>query len=74
MTLLTLFRPVYSLMLGTKPTVILSSDVAIKDLLDQRGGIYSDRPDMFISQRVASGGHRLVMMRSFNFSAPAKRR
>jgi hypothetical protein len=74
MTLLTLFRPVYSLMLGTKPTIILSSDVAIKDLLDKRGGIYSDRPDMFISQRVASGGHRLVVMVSFNFSAPAMRR
>ncbi|KAI1613495.1 cytochrome p450 monooxygenase [Exophiala viscosa] len=57
------YGPVYSLMLGTKPTIILSSDVAIKDLLDKRGGIYSDRPDMFISQRVASGGHRLVVMR-----------
>jgi hypothetical protein len=74
MTLLTPFRPVYSLMLGTKPTIILSSDVAIKDLLDKRGGIYSDRPDMFISQRVASGGHRLVVMVSFNFGAPAMRR
>jgi hypothetical protein len=59
---LNLFRSVYSVMLGTKPHIILSSDVAIKDLLDKRGNIYSDRPDLYISQRVASGGHRLVVM------------
>jgi hypothetical protein len=64
---LTFSRPVYSLMLGTKPTIVLSSDVAIKDLLDKKGGIYSDRPDMFISQRVASGNHRLVVMVSDEF-------
>ncbi|OAL39602.1 hypothetical protein AYO20_00999 [Fonsecaea nubica] len=57
------YGPVYSLMLGTKPTVVLSSDVAIKELLDKRGGIYSDRPDMYVSQDVASGGHRLVVMK-----------
>jgi hypothetical protein len=27
---ITILRPVYLLMLGTKPTVVLSSDVAIK--------------------------------------------
>lgn len=59
---LTSCSPVYSLMLGTKPTIILSSDIAIRDLLDKKGNIYSDRPDMFISQGVASGGHRLVVM------------
>ena len=59
---LILCSPVYSLMLGTKPTIVLSSDLAIKDLLDKKGNIYSDRPDMYISQGVASGGHRLVVM------------
>ncbi len=49
-------------MLGTKPTIILSSDLAVKDLLDKKGNIYSDRPDMFVSQDIASGGHRLVIM------------
>ena len=61
--------PVYSLMLGTKPTIVLSSDIAIKELLDKRGNIYSDRPDMFISQNIASGGHRLVVMISIVLSA-----
>lgn len=57
------YGPVYSLMLGTKTMVVLSSDVAVKEVLDRRSGIYSDRPDMFICQTAASGGLRLVVMR-----------
>lgn len=58
--------------MGTKTVIVLSSDVAIKDLLDKRGNIYSDRPDMFISQEVASGGHRLVIMVSGAFAKAMK--
>ena len=47
-------RPVFSLQLGTKTMIILSSDFAVKEVLDKRSGNYSDRPDMFIGQRVAS--------------------
>ncbi|KAH7131833.1 cytochrome p450 monooxygenase [Dendryphion nanum] len=57
------YGPVYSLVCGTKTIVVLSSDVAVKDLLDKRSGIYSDRPDMFIGQKIASGDLRLVVMR-----------
>ena len=49
-------------MLGTKPAIVLSSDTAVKDLLDKRSGNYSDRPDMFIGQKMASGDLRLVVM------------
>jgi hypothetical protein len=42
--------------------IVLSSDEAVKDLLDQRSGNYSDRPDMYIGQTIASGGLRLVVM------------
>lgn len=45
---LTTGSPLFSLMLGTQPAVILSSDTAVKDLLDKKGNIYSDRPDMFM--------------------------
>jgi hypothetical protein len=55
------YGPIYSLVLGTTTTIVLSSDVAIKDLLDKRGGIYSSRPDMYISS-LASGGKRMVIM------------
>jgi hypothetical protein len=60
--MLTIPSPVYSLILGTKTYIVLSSDQAVKDLLDKRSSIYSSRPDMYIGQDVASGGHRFVVM------------
>ncbi|KAJ2905584.1 cytochrome P450 oxidoreductase [Zalerion maritima] len=57
------YGPIYSLMLGTRTMIVLSSDTAVKDVLTTRSGIYSDRPDMFIGQKIASGGLRLVVMR-----------
>ena len=54
--------PVFSLQLGTKTMVVLSSDIAVKEVLDKRSSNYSDRPDMFIGQNVASGGLRLVIL------------
>ena len=55
-------RPVYSVMLGTKTFIVLSSDTAVKDLLDKRSNIYSSRPDMFIGSTLASGGLRVLLM------------
>ncbi|KAJ5631511.1 cytochrome P450 oxidoreductase [Penicillium longicatenatum] len=57
------YGPIYSLILGTKTMIVLSSDTAVKDLLDKRSGNYSDRPDMFIAQKIASGNLRMVVMR-----------
>lgn len=54
--------PVYSLILGTKTLIVLSSETAVKDLLDKRSDIYSDRPDAYIGQDLISGGLRLVLM------------
>ncbi|KAF7548490.1 hypothetical protein G7Z17_g7005 [Cylindrodendrum hubeiense] len=56
------YGPIYSLILGTKKMIVLSSDTAVNDLLDKKGGMYSDRPDMFIGQKIASGDLRLVVM------------
>jgi hypothetical protein len=55
------YGPVYSLMLGTKVMIVLSSDQAVKDLLDKRSSIYSSRPDMYLGM-VASGGLRMLLM------------
>lgn len=55
-------RPIYSLILGTKVMIVLSSDASVSDLLVKKSGNYSDRPDMFIGQKVASGDLRLVVM------------
>ncbi|KAI1324282.1 putative cytochrome P450 [Xylariaceae sp. FL0255] len=57
------YGPVYSLVLGTKIMIILSSDRAIKDIMDKKSSISSDRMDMYIGQKVASGGLRILMMR-----------
>lgn len=37
------YGPIYSLILGTKTMIVLSSSEAVRDLLDKKGAIYSDR-------------------------------
>ncbi|KAK6447166.1 hypothetical protein FP744_10003416 [Trichoderma asperellum] len=56
------YGPVYSLILGTQVLIVLSNDVAIKELLDKRGGIHSDRLEMYIGQTLCSGGYRFLML------------
>ncbi|KAI0174355.1 putative cytochrome P450 [Pestalotiopsis sp. NC0098] len=56
------YGPIYSLMLGTKVMIVLSSDLAIKDLIDKRGAIYSSRPEAYIAQDILSGGLRVLFM------------
>ena len=56
------YGPVYSLVLGTKVMIVLNSDLAIKDLLDKRGAIYSSRPEAYIAQNILSGGLRVLFM------------
>lgn len=46
--------------MGKKVIIVLSSDQAVKDLLDKRSGIYSSRPDMYFAS-VVSGGYRIVV-------------
>ena len=59
---------VYSLMLGSKTLIVLSSDVAVKELLDRRSAIYSDRPEAYVGQDLCSGGLRMLFMVSRDFS------
>lgn len=62
------YGPIYSLMLGTKCLVVISSAEAVKELLDRRSGIYSHRQDMYIGQTLCSGGLRVLMMVSTRVS------
>lgn len=55
------YGPVYSLMLGTKVMIVLSSDQAIKDLLDKRSNIYSSRPEIYLGN-IVSGDQRMLLM------------
>nr|WGZ60618.1 cytochrome P450 [Fusarium tricinctum] len=56
------YGPIYSLILGTKPFIVLSSAQAVKDLLDKKSALYSDRQEMYVGQTLGSGGLRLLMM------------
>ncbi|KAI1204660.1 cytochrome P450 [Annulohypoxylon truncatum] len=55
------YGPVYSLILGTKVMIVLSSDKAIKDLLDKRSTNYSSRADVYLG-RIVSGNERMLLM------------
>ncbi|TVY30728.1 Cytochrome P450 monooxygenase [Lachnellula hyalina] len=57
-------RPIYSLILGTKTYIVLSTPTAVKDLLDKKSSIYSSRPDIYLGQDVVSEGRRFVTMAS----------
>ncbi|KAI1377702.1 cytochrome P450 [Hypoxylon crocopeplum] len=56
------YGPIYSLMLGTKVMIVISSDQAVKDLLDKRSAIYSSRPEFYLGQHILSGGLRVLLM------------
>jgi len=56
------YGPIYSLMMGTQVLIVLSSDTAVKDLMDRRSAIYSSRPDAYIGD-VASGHLRVVLIK-----------
>ncbi|KAK3305140.1 uncharacterized protein B0T15DRAFT_370736, partial [Chaetomium strumarium] len=49
------YGPIYSLILGTKTLIVLSTDKAVKDLLDKRSNIYSHRQEMYTGQMLYSG-------------------
>jgi hypothetical protein len=55
------YGPVFSLILGTKVMIVLSTDQAVKDLMDKKSAIYSSRPDLYISQTIMSGGQRMLI-------------
>jgi cytochrome P450 len=56
------YGPIYSVQLGTQTQIVLSSDQAVKDLIDKRGHIYSSRPETYIAQNVLSNGNRIAML------------
>ena len=56
------YGPIYSLMVGSNPLIVLQSQKIAKDLLDKRGSNYSSRPDLYILSDLASRGLRQVAM------------
>ncbi|KAI1409932.1 putative cytochrome P450 [Hypoxylon sp. FL1857] len=56
------YGPIYSLMVGSNPLIVLQSHKIAKDLLDKRGSNYSSRPDLYIMSTLLSRGLRQVAM------------
>ena len=56
------YGPIYSLIMGSRVIIVLSSDQAVKDLLDKRSGIYSSRPEMYLGHKISSGRLRVLLM------------
>jgi hypothetical protein len=50
-------------MIGTKTLIVLSTDQAVKDLMDKKSNIYSSKPDLYVSQDLISGGYRMLFMK-----------
>ncbi|KAI1384394.1 putative cytochrome P450 [Hypoxylon trugodes] len=57
------YGPIYSLMVGSSPLIVLQSQEIAKELLDKRGSSYSSRPDMYILSDLCSRGLRQVAMK-----------
>jgi len=49
-------------MLGSKTFIIISSDQAVKDLLEKRSRIYSSRPELYLAWTVLGSGLRMASM------------
>jgi len=56
------YGPLYSLMVGSSPLIMIQSHKIAKELLDKRGAIYSSRPDLYVFSEVCSRSLRPVIM------------
>jgi len=56
------YGPIYSIMVGSRPVIVISSVDTVRDLFDKRGAIYSDRPEAYAAKHVPISKLRMVFM------------
>ncbi|THW17027.1 cytochrome P450 [Aureobasidium pullulans] len=56
------YGPIYSILAGSRPNIVLSSVEVVKDLLDKRSAIYSDRPEVYAANHIPISKLRMVFM------------
>ncbi|KAG9945351.1 cytochrome P450, partial [Aureobasidium melanogenum] len=56
------YGPIYSIMVGSRPMIVLGSVEVVKDLLDKRSAIYSDRPEAYAAKHIPTSKLRIVFM------------
>jgi hypothetical protein len=52
----------YSLKLGTGTAIVLTDRRPIKQLIDKKSSIYSNRPPSYVGNGLITGGHHLLVM------------
>lgn len=52
---------IYTLKLGTGTAAVLTSRRLIKQLIDKKSALYSDRPASYVAKLISSGDHILLM-------------
>jgi cytochrome P450 len=57
------YGPIYSIVLGAQTQIVISSDQGVRDLLDKRSAIYSDRGPAYICDNLLMDGNNLLFMR-----------
>jgi hypothetical protein len=56
------YGPIYSIMVGSRPVIVISSVDIVRDLFDKRGAIYSDRPEAYAAKHIPTSKLRLAFM------------
>jgi hypothetical protein len=52
-------------MLGPQPMVVLSTNVAVREVLDKHSAVTNERGDHYVGHRILGGGeHMLLMVRA----------
>lgn len=49
-------------MVASRPMIVLSSVEVVKELLDKRSAIYSDRPEAYAANNIPTSKLRIVFM------------
>lgn len=62
------YGPIYSIMVGSRPVIVISSVDIVRDLFDKRGAIYSDRPEAYAAKHVPVSKLRMAFMVSELYS------
>ncbi|KAF2266042.1 cytochrome P450 [Lojkania enalia] len=57
------YGPILGLRFGPQKVIVLNNWRSVRDLFDQRGSIYSSRPDIAIAQHVVPGDRHLAFMK-----------
>ena len=57
------YGEIFSLKLGTGTAVVITSKRLVKELVDKKSSIYSERPKSYVAKLISGGDHILCVSR-----------